>query len=83
MRHSIYIKLASILVIADVKSEQRQWQKRARRARYELPYQSKHLLSDVGLDQDGYAVQMPKAAEKAIEHRVELLRYVIKSRLVT
>jgi uncharacterized protein YjiS (DUF1127 family) len=83
MRHSLYIKLASILVIADVKSEQKRWQKRVRRAQYELPYYSKHLLSDVGLDQEGYAIQAPTAAKKAAERRVQLLRYVIKSRLVT
>lgn len=83
MRHSLYIQLAKFLLLADVKAEQRKWQKNARRTQYMLPYESKHLLKDVGLDRDGFANKHYGVTVQAVERRVRLMRYVLRSRLVT
>ncbi len=53
MRHSIYLKLATVLLKADLKREEKQWQRMVRRSSHDIPWTNEHLLKDIGLDKDG------------------------------
>ena len=81
MKHSIYIQLAIILVKADLRREEREWQRKVRRTRYDVPWQNAHLLRDIGLDFEGHAEGIPDAV--IAERRVRHFRRVIASRPAT
>lgn len=55
MRHSIYLKLATVLLKADLKREEKQWQRMVRRSSHDIPWTNEHLLKDIGLDKDATA----------------------------
>ena len=50
MRHSIYLKLDTVLLKADLKREEKQWQRMVRRNAHQIPWTNEHLLKDIGLD---------------------------------
>ncbi len=78
MSHSIYIKLATLLVRADLHREDREWKQKIRRSSYDLPWHNAHLLKDIGLQTDGRPIgeSVPNAvkAERHVRHIRRALR---------
>jgi uncharacterized protein YjiS (DUF1127 family) len=83
MRHSIYLKLATVLLKADLKREEKQWQRMVRRNVHQIPWTNEHLLKDIGLDKEGRSnhVSVPDAVK--VERRVRHLRRVLTARIPT
>ncbi|EJO9868151.1 DUF1127 domain-containing protein [Vibrio vulnificus] len=80
MRHSIYLKLATILVQADLK---REWAKRVRRSSYEIPWNNAFLLRDIGLDEGGRANPNTTPDEVKVARRIRHIRRVLSARIPT
>lgn len=38
MRHSIYLRLATLLIKADLAREEREWKRAVRKVQYEIPW---------------------------------------------
>ncbi|AYO15610.1 DUF1127 domain-containing protein [Vibrio owensii] len=83
MRHSIYLKLATVLLKADLKREEKQWQRMVRRSSHDIPWTNEHLLKDIGLDKDGRLTQASVPDAVKVERRVRHLRRVLTSRILT
>ncbi|EGR0207570.1 TPA: DUF1127 domain-containing protein [Vibrio vulnificus] len=83
MRHSIYLKLATILVQADLKREEREWAKRVRRSSYEIPWNNAFLLRDIGLDEGGRANLNTTPDEVKVARRIRHIRRVLSARIPT
>jgi len=83
MSHSIYLKLAVIFVKADLRREEKLWKQSVRRTVYDIPWQNKHLLRDIGLESDGQTIGFSQPDHLVAERRVRHLRRVFRSRLVT
>lgn len=83
MSRSIYLYLAVLLVKADLKREERIWKRKLRRSVYDIPWENKHLLKDIGLDTDGRAVGYSQPNHVIVERRIRHLRRVHRSRIVT
>ncbi|WP_052880095.1 hypothetical protein [Vibrio coralliirubri] len=83
MRHSVYLKLATILIRADLRREEREWQRKVRRSSYELPWNNTHLLRDIGLEADGRSIGFSEPEVVTIERRVRHLRRVLSARIPT
>ncbi|MGO2405637.1 hypothetical protein [Vibrio litoralis] len=83
MRHSIYIQLATLLIKAELKREQNAWLRKVRRAQYELPLHSEHLLRDIGLDRTGRPLGESLPVGNKAERRVTLMRRIFRTRLST
>ncbi|HFQ5326908.1 TPA: DUF1127 domain-containing protein [Vibrio vulnificus] len=83
MRHSIYLKLATILVQADLKREEREWAKRVRRSSYEIPWNNAFLLRDIGLDEGGRANPNTTPDEVKAARRIRHIRRVLSARIPT
>ncbi len=83
MRHSIYLKLATLLIKADLKREEKEWQRRLRRSAHDIPWTNVHLLKDIGLDQDGRSAQVSIPDTVKVERRVRHLRRVLTARIPT
>ncbi|MDN3614123.1 DUF1127 domain-containing protein [Vibrio gallaecicus] len=83
MRHSIYLKLATVLVRADLRREEREWQRKVRRSSFDLPWENKHLLRDIGLESDGRPIAFSEPEAVTIERRVRHLRRVLSARIPT
>lgn len=83
MSHSVYLKLATVLVKADLRREERAWKRKVRRSAYAIPWDNKHLLKDIGLDEEGrFAGHTEPDAVKA-ERRIRHLRRVLSARIST
>lgn len=83
MRHSIYLKLATVLLKVDLKREEKQWQRMVRRSSHDIPWTNEHLLKDIGLDKDGRSTQASVPDAVKVERRVRHLRRVLTSRILT
>ncbi|QPK05094.1 DUF1127 domain-containing protein [Vibrio kanaloae] len=83
MRHSVYLKLATILIRADLRREECEWQRKVRRSSYELPWNNTHLLKDIGLEADGRPIGFSEPEVVTIERRVRHLRRVLSARIPT
>ncbi|CAM2949336.1 DUF1127 domain-containing protein [Vibrio mytili] len=83
MRHSIYLKLATLLLKADLKREEKEWQRKVRRSAHDIPWANPHLLRDIGLDEDGRSTQASVPDAVKIERRVRHLRRALTSRIST
>ncbi|MEH0699590.1 DUF1127 domain-containing protein [Vibrio owensii] len=83
MRHSIYLKLATVLLKADLKREEKQWQRMVRRSSHDIPWTNEHLLKDIGLNKDGRSTQASVPDAVKVERRVRHLRRVLTSRILT
>ncbi|WP_199459390.1 DUF1127 domain-containing protein [Vibrio owensii] len=83
MRHSIYLKLATVLLKADLKREEKQWQRMVRRSSHDIPWTNEHLLKDIGLDKDGRSTQASVPDAVKVERQVRHLRRVLTSRILT
>jgi len=83
MSHSVYLKLATVLVKADLKREEREWKRKLRRSAYDLPWNNAHLLRDIGLEQDGRPIGFTEPDSVKAERRVRHLRRVLSARILT
>lgn len=83
MSHSIYLKLATVLVKADLRREERAWKRKVRRSAYEIPWHNEHLLRDIGLDLDGRPIGRSEAPKAKAERRIRHLRRVLTARITT
>ncbi|MDV5084146.1 DUF1127 domain-containing protein [Vibrio diabolicus] len=83
MRHSIYLQLATLLLKADLKREEKQWQRTIRRIAHDVPWTNVHLLRDIGLDSDGRSTRANVPDAVKVERRVRHLRRVLTSRIMT
>ncbi|NOH81274.1 DUF1127 domain-containing protein [Vibrio sp. RE86] len=83
MSHSVYLKLATVLVKADLKREEREWKRKVRRSAYDIPWNNAHLLRDIGLEQDGRPVGFTEPDSVKAERRIRHLRRVLSARILT
>lgn len=83
MRHSVYLKLATVLIRADLRHEERVWKRKVRRSAYDLPWENTHLLRDIGLEADGRPIGFSEPEAVTIERRVRHLRRVLSARILT
>ncbi|WP_394248987.1 DUF1127 domain-containing protein [Vibrio profundi] len=83
MRHSIYLKLATLLVRADLRREEKVWQRKLRRSAHNLPWDNAHLLKDIGLESDGRPIGFSEPEAVKAERRVRHLRRVLSARIPT
>ncbi|WGW00924.1 DUF1127 domain-containing protein [Vibrio sp. YMD68] len=83
MRHSVYLKLATLLVKADLKREEREWKRKIRRSSYDIPWENTHLLRDIGLETDGRPIGFSEPEAVKAERRVRHLRRVLSTRIPT
>lgn len=83
MRHSIYLKFATLLLKADLKREENEWQRKVRRSAHDIPWTNVHLLKDIGLDQDGRSTRVSVPDTVKVERRVRHLRRVLAARIPT
>lgn len=56
MKHSLYITLATWLIRADIRREERAINRKLRRSAYDIPWDNPHLLRDIGLEADGLPI---------------------------
>ncbi|MGC9401618.1 hypothetical protein [Vibrio genomosp. F10] len=83
MRHSVYLKLATLLVRADLKREEREWKRKIRHSSYDIPWENTHLLRDIGLESDGRPIGFSEPEAVKAERRVRHLRRVLSTRIPT
>lgn len=84
MSQSLYLKVAVLLVRADIRLEQRRWQSHIRKQAQHLPFMTDFLLRDIGFDRSGYVLTMHTRPESAkIERRLYHIRRIISSRILT
>ena len=83
MRHSLYLTLATVLIKADLRREEKQWQQQVRRSAHNVPWTNAHILRDIGLDAEGRANKASLPATVKVERRVRHLRRIVLSRLAT
>ncbi|MBE3660543.1 DUF1127 domain-containing protein [Vibrio navarrensis] len=83
MRHSIYLKLATLLVQADLKREERQWAARVRRSSYDVPWANTFLLKDIGLDEGGRMNPNTVPDDVKVARRIRHMRRVLSARIPT
>ena len=83
MRHSVYLKLATVLIRADLRREEQEWQRKVRRSSLDLPWNNAHLLRDIGLEADGRPIGFSEPEVVTIERRVRHLRRVLSARIPT
>ncbi len=83
MSHSLYLNLAVLFVKADLRREEKIWKKTVRRSQYDIPWENKHLLRDIGLDGDGRILGVSEPEHIIVERRMRHLRRVFRSRLAT
>lgn len=83
MHHSVYLKLATLLVKADLRREHQQWRRKIRRSALDLPWNNAHLLRDIGLEQDGRPIGFSEPDSVKAERRIRHLRRVLSARIPT
>jgi len=83
MSHSVYLKLATLLVKADLRREDRQWKRKLRRSAFDIPWNNEHLLRDIGLEKDGRPVGFSEPDSVKAERRIRHLRRVLSARIPT
>ncbi|EGA70125.1 hypothetical protein VISI1226_17926 [Vibrio sinaloensis DSM 21326] len=83
MSHSVYLKLATVLVKADLRREEREWKRRVRRSRHDIPWENAHLLRDIGLEEDGRVIGLREPESVTAERRIRHLRRVLSARIPT
>lgn len=83
MSHSVYLKLATLLVKADLSREERAWRRKIRRSAHHIPWENAHLLRDIGLESDGRPIGLSEPAHVKAERRIRHLRRVLSARIPT
>ncbi|WED22380.1 DUF1127 domain-containing protein [Vibrio sp. JC009] len=84
MTHSVYIKLAAVLIKADLRREEREWKRKVRRSVHEIPWENAYLLRDIGLEADGRPIGTHSVPDAVlVERRIRHIRRVLHSRIAT
>lgn len=83
MRYSVYLQLATLLIRADLRREERAWKRRIRRSAYMIPWHSQHLLKDIGLAQDGRPMGQTWPVDQRATRHVRHLRHILNRRIPT
>lgn len=83
MSRSIYLRVAFLLVKADLKREEREWKRKIRRSAFDIPWENPHLLRDIGLEADGRPIGHSEPAHISIERRIRHIRRVSRLKIVT
>lgn len=83
MRQSIFLLLATTLIKADIHNEQRKLRKRLRPVKIANLYLSDHLMQDIGLQPDGFAIGERFPATIKAKRTVRYLRYLHYSQINT
>ncbi len=83
MSHSVYLKLATLLVKADLRREERDWKRKLRRSTFDIPWNNERLLRDIGLEQDGRPIGFTEPDSVKAERRIRHLRRVLSARIPT
>ncbi|RSD27900.1 DUF1127 domain-containing protein [Vibrio pectenicida] len=83
MSQSVYLKLATFLVKADLRLENRKWKRRVRRAAFHAPVNNSHLMHDIGLEADGRFIADTVPDNVKTERRIRHLRRVLSLRIST
>ncbi|TDM55223.1 DUF1127 domain-containing protein [Aliivibrio fischeri] len=83
MRHSIYLRLAILLIKADLAREEREWKRAVRKVQYEIPWGNEYLLKDIGLHLDGRTISDLEQPVFKAECQVRHLRRFIRLRIAT
>lgn len=83
MNHSLYLKLATVLIKADLRREERAWRRKVRRSAFDIPWHNKHLLKDIGLGLDGRLLGRSEPESVTVERRIRHLRRVLTARIPT
>jgi hypothetical protein len=83
MRQSLFIILATTLIKADIHNELRKKRKMQRPVRFEHLYFNDHIMRDIGLQSDGFAIgeKYPPAvkAKRTVRHLRHLYYAKIKT----
>ncbi|MBD1558131.1 hypothetical protein HC752_14420 [Vibrio sp. S9_S30] len=74
MSQSVYIRLAFWLVNAELKREEKAWKKKVRQQYAEIPYQSQHMLKDIGMNYEGVAAIPSESRENMAKRRMRTLK---------
>ncbi|WP_417553762.1 hypothetical protein [Marinomonas fungiae] len=69
------MKLATLLLKADLKREEK-GQRKVRRSAHDIPWTNVHLLKDIGLDPEGRSTRASVPDTVKVERRVRHLRRV-------
>ncbi|MCE7599663.1 DUF1127 domain-containing protein [Vibrio fluvialis] len=83
MRHSVYLQLATLLVRADLRREEREWKRKVRRSAFDIPWHNEHLLKDIGLQVDGRPIGSSVPDAIKADRRVRHIRRVLSARIPT
>lgn len=84
MSHSVYLTLATLLIKADLKREERVWKRKIRRSVHDVPWHNTHLLRDIGLESDGRAIGTASLPDHVlVERRIRHIRRVLSARIPT
>ncbi|OCH14066.1 MULTISPECIES: DUF1127 domain-containing protein [unclassified Aliivibrio] len=83
MRHSLYLRLATLLIKADFSREEREWKRSVRKAQYEIPWGNEYLLKDIGLHLDGRTINDLEVPAIKTERQIRHLRRLIRLRIAT
>ncbi|MEI8635031.1 DUF1127 domain-containing protein [Vibrio sp. PP-XX7] len=81
MRHSLYLSLATLLIRADLRREERRWKRKVRAC--DIPWGNAHLLRDIGLESNGYHIGECMPEEERVARRVRSIRRLILLRIPT
>ncbi|MGF1741184.1 DUF1127 domain-containing protein [Vibrio profundum] len=80
---SIYLQVATLLVRADLRREQRNWLRHARRDSYITPFHHKHLLRDIGLDIHGQLLNASQGVNTQADRKMLSIRRTLVMRPIT
>lgn len=83
MRQSLYLRIAVLLVRADLHREDKKWHKAHRQAQFDLPFYNAHLLKDIGLYIDGTTIGSVFEAKDKAARTIRHLRRAARSRIIT
>jgi hypothetical protein len=83
MRHSIYIILATWFIKADVRRQERAFQRKLRRSVRDIPWHSEYLLRDIGLLPDGQVAVDRAMVKDQVTRRVRHFRRFYRQRIPT
>ncbi|KAB2824381.1 DUF1127 domain-containing protein [Aliivibrio finisterrensis] len=83
MRHSLYLRLATLLIKADLAREEREWKRKVRKVQYEIPWGNEYLLRDIGLHIDGRTISDLEVPAIKTERQIRHLRRLVRLRIAT
>ncbi|MFC3022771.1 DUF1127 domain-containing protein [Vibrio zhugei] len=84
MSQSLYLKVAVLLIRADLRLEERRWQSQIRKQAYHLPLMSVYMLRDIGFTPSSHIATMNTLADTVkVQRRLYHIRRMLSSRITT